>query len=94
MKIGIAGFSAENLREFFNQFDVDKSGELDLKNWLVLFLSNNSIINERRNIPISGRNNENRPQVQPPNYQKFKVICQKKIFRTRWNKRNYRKNKK
>ena len=80
MKIGITGFSEENLRELFNQYDVDKSGELDYKEFVGILYSNNSIINERRNIPASGRKNENKPQVQPPNYQNIQGNMPKNKF--------------
>ncbi len=37
--MGITGFSEENLRELFNQYDIDKSGELDYKELVgILFI--------------------------------------------------------
>ena len=47
-KIGITGFSEENLLELFDVYDVDGSGELDYKEFVGGLFGNNSIINERR----------------------------------------------
>ena len=47
-KIGITGFSEENLLELFDVYDFDGSGELDYKEFVGGLFGNNSIINERR----------------------------------------------
>ena len=47
-KIGITGFSEENLLELFDVYDVDGSGELDYKEFVGGLFGNNSVINERR----------------------------------------------
>ena len=47
-KIGITGFSEENLMQLFDVYDVDQSGHLDYKEFVGALFGNNSIINERR----------------------------------------------
>lgn len=47
-KIGITGFSDENLLEIFTIYDTDKSGELDYKELIGGVFNNSSISNERK----------------------------------------------
>ena len=49
-KIGITGFSEQNLLEIFKLYDADGSGELDYKEFVGALFGNTSIINERRNL--------------------------------------------
>jgi len=48
-KIGITGFSDNNLSELFTIYDVDNSGEIDYKEFVGMLYSNNSISNEKKN---------------------------------------------
>ena len=47
-KIGITGFSDNNLGELFTIYDVDNSGEIDYKEFVGMLYSNNSISNEKK----------------------------------------------
>ena len=60
-KIGITGFSDENLLELFDIYDVDQSGELDYKEFVGELFGNNSIINERRNAKQSSAKKASQP---------------------------------
>ena len=49
LKIGITGFTEDNLLQLFELYDQDGSGELDYKEFVGALFDNSSIINERRN---------------------------------------------
>ena len=55
-KIGITGFSDNNLSEIFNIYDVDNSGEINYKEFVAMLYSNNSISQEKKNIYNNNNN--------------------------------------
>ena len=61
-KIGITGFSDNNLGELFTIYDVDNSGEIDYKEFVGMLYSNNSISNEKKNTNINNNINYNEIQ--------------------------------
>ena len=64
LKIGITGFSDDNLREIFNYYS-GGNPDIDYKEYVGILYNNQSIINEDRNINnenISNQNNNNSPQ--------------------------------
>ena len=57
-KIGITGFSDENLSELFKDYDIDKNGKISYKEFVGILFNNQSVLNEvRKNNPQ--RKNEN-----------------------------------
>ena len=72
MKIGITGFTEDDIKELFKIYDIDNSGHLDYKEFIGILYSNNSMINERRfnnenNIEENERNNNNENNIEEEN---------------------------
>ena len=56
-KIGISGFSDENLSQIFKFYDKDNSGKISYKEFTGILFNNQTILNEEKNIQ-SQKNNE------------------------------------
>ena len=56
-KIGISGFSDENLSEIFKFYDKDNNGKISYKEFVGILFNNQTILNEEKNIE-SLKNNE------------------------------------
>ena len=72
MKIGITGFTEEDIKELFKIYDIDNSGHLDYKEFIGILYSNNSMINERRfnnenNIEENEMNKNNENNIEEKN---------------------------
>jgi len=84
-KIGITGFSDNNLSELFTVYDVDNSGEIDYKEFVAMLYSNNSIANN------NNRTNNNQNNYNQNNYNQNQNYNQNN-YNQNYNQNNYNQN--